>query len=1008
MTLIRLKFCLISGILSWFCFAHSTAQAPLSYFHYLTTEGGLSQGNNSFVFQDSRGFVWLSSIDGLNRFDGLSVKVYRPNPNNKRALFGQNMQSPFFENANGDVWFCTYEAINCYHRKTDDFEHWQVPDALTGDTIREDYTAFFLQNGRLWLRLGDGDKGKAYVFDTKTGQATFNGQLLGNRFCVDTTSKGQLRGVYSFFYANKNRGLYQTKFDGNSTSLNSYELKPSSLFSNGLYGFLKEADSCLWVATAKGLIAYNLSNFEGKTYPLSIAGASSVKDLQPLTDTSFIVSSGKNGLFVFNKSKGQFESETHYKSGRPNALLNNALSELYLDNYRNLWVSHWGYGVSYVNLNKTKFRQISIDNIAPKILKMINSLAEDRKGQIWVSSLYGELFIFEKYRLTRRYFQNKGLPKENINQVFADFDKKIWVVTERNVFLYDEINDFFKPISLEIARLSMGKGALINQLRDGRLILSQSAIFGVKNDVGKNGYHLTKPDVHPLFDIKVSDYFQQVSNGTLFCNFNTAETTAILPDGTVKTLPFLNFVALYEDKTAPFYWFATTYGLVKLNKNDFTYTIYDESKGLPNQYIYAVLPDSKGFLWLSSNKGILRFDPKTETCRQYGVADGIKTNEFNTGAWLKASNGDIWFGNQDALNVFNPDQIQDVKNAPQIQITNLQINDRDWQSPQNIGEMRALRFPFTDNTLSLTFAALEYSDPANNQLFYKLEGYDRDWVSCRKGALGFARYPNLPAGNYQFKVKAVSSDGIEAEIKHPLSILIEKPWYQTWWFYAFMTALVSGILYGVYRYRLFQVLKMERLRNRISADLHDDIGATLSNVNILTTLVRQRLPNDVDVLPLLTRIEEEISTSSESLDDIIWSVNPKNDNMERVLSRMRQYANEVFDAKGIEGTLDFDPNLSNLSLPMDKRRDFYLIFKEALNNLSKYAQCKEATISLNQVDNKLKLVVSDNGIGFDPLSIKEGNGQKTMRQRAERLKAELVIESVVGKGTRVELSLPFL
>jgi signal transduction histidine kinase len=447
---------------------------------------------------------------------------------------------------------------------------------------------------------------------------------------------------------------------------------------------------------------------------------------------------------------------------------------------------------------------------------------------------------------------------------------------------------------------------------------------------------------------------------------------------------------------------------VKLNKQDFTYTLYDESNGLPNQYIYAVLPDSKGFLWLSSNKGILRFDPKTETCRQYGLTDGIWANEFNTGAWLKTTKGDIWFGNQDALNVFNPDSIQDVKNSPNIQITNLQVNDHDWQNGQNIGEITALTFPFSENTLSLSFAALEYSDPANNQLFYKLEGYDRDWVTCRKGALGFARYANLPAGTYFFKIKAISSDGIEAEIKHPLSIFIQKPWYQTMWFYGFMTLLISSILYALYKYRLNQVIKVERIRNSISADLHDDIGATLSNVNILTTLVRQRLPNDVDVLPLLKRIEEEISSSSESLDDIIWSVNPQNDSMERVLSRMRQFANEVFEAKGIEGRLDFDKNLTSLSLPMEKRRDFYLIYKEAVNNLAKYAQCKNAKINLTESEGKLILVIQDDGVGFDPLSIKQGNGQKTMRQRADRLHAALLIESILGEGTRIELTMPLI
>ena len=196
------------------------------------------------------------------------------------------------------------------------------------------------------------------------------------------------------------------------------------------------------------------------------------------------------------------------------------------------------------------------------------------------------------------------------------------------------------------------------------------------------------------------------------------------------------------------------------------------------------------------------------------------------------------------------------------------------------------------------------------------------------------------------------------------------------------------------------------MRKNISSDLHDDIGAALSNINILTQLARQKSNDPPAVLAILNRIEEESSTSSESLDDIIWSVNPQNDSMERVLSRMRQYANEVFESKNIEGTVSFDGDLANLTLQMDRRRDFYLIFKEALNNLSKYAQCREATIKVKINENKIVLTITDNGVGFDPLSKNEGNGQKTMRQRAERLEGKLTIESEKGKGTKVRLSLP--
>ena len=366
----------------------------------------------------------------------------------------------------------------------------------------------------------------------------------------------------------------------------------------------------------------------------------------------------------------------------------------------------------------------------------------------------------------------------------------------------------------------------------------------------------------------------------------------------------------------------------------------------------------------------------------------------------------MWFGGTNGVDVFHPDSIKDQSQAPQSAIVGLKIYDKYWKGDTAIEEKQHITLQYFENTLTFELAAMEYTDPEYNRFKVMLEGEGQEAKWTDLGTQNFVTFVNLREGRYVFKLLTISSEGVKSDTVKTLVIDIQPPYWRTWWFYALITGLICSFFYGLYRYRLHQVLKMERLRNRISADLHDDIGATLSNVNVLTTLVRQRLPNDVDVLPLLTRIEEEISTSSESLDDIIWSVNPQNDSMERVLSRMRQYASEVFDARNIEGTLDFDPNLSNLSLPMDKRRDFYLIFKEALNNLSKYAKCTAATISLTETEGKLHLLVSDNGVGFDPLSTKEGNGQKTMRQRAKRLKAVLLIDSALGKGTRVELSLP--
>jgi ligand-binding sensor domain-containing protein/two-component sensor histidine kinase len=970
-------------------------------FNHIGSDKGLSEPTNHFVFKDSKGYVWISSVEGLNRFDGRRVKVYKSDPNEPSTLLDDNIQSPFFEDNKSDIWFTTVNGVHVYRRGRDSFDRFTVP-TNNGVPNPVGYTALCLEQNRwLWVQVD----GKIYKFDTKSSIQSnwfFLHDLDAVRFSVDTFTNGKVHRIVACYWsAQEGIDILDYNNQGKLIEKKTYFSKNQTQYPPlTIQQTLIENDTLIWLTTNQSLIKINPENPGNfKTFNPFPFGTK-IANITLLNNNELWITSDQTPLLKFNKKKEIFEDKVFSYAELSKKISRTA--QLYEDKSQNIWVSTYKNGVYHSNVCSQFF--FNPFNLFAKFPHSIEQIVEDKKGGFWLT--YSSEHIKKSgyaHIAKDKTLIKKEQPQPTLSKFFQSKNNKLWYSKrQESLNLYD----FEKLQFNEILKDNLQEIRALNEINDSTLLIGSKVglfYFDIKTKlIQKDTF-----DIIPYIFYNTNKYLWiDTQDENIYCVLiNKNRISQILKK--FKSYNCINY--FFQSKTTPsVLWVATAKGLVKINTESLTDTLFTVKDGLPSNYIQAVLEDKQGNLWCSTNNGIAKYNPVLKQAKLFTRKQGLSSDTYNQGAALLSSTGEMWFGGTNGVDVFHPDSIKDQSQAPQAAIVGLKIYDKYWKGDTAIEEKQHVRLKYFENTLTFELAAMEYTDPEQNRYKVMLEGEGQKSEWSDLGTQNFVTFVNLREGRYVFKLLTANSEGVWNDTPKTLTIDIQPPYWRTWWFYALMTVLICSFFYGLYRYRLFQVLKMQRLRNRISADLHDDIGATLSNVNILTTLVRQRLPNDVDVLPLLMRIEEEISTSSESLDDIIWSVNPQNDSMERVLSRMRQYANEVFDARGIEGTLDFDSNLSNLSLPMDKRRDFYLIFKEALNNLSKYAQCAKATVSLKETEGRLKLVVSDNGIGFDPLSKKEGNGQKTMRQRAERLKADLVIDSAVGKGTRVELSLPFV
>jgi signal transduction histidine kinase len=333
---------------------------------------------------------------------------------------------------------------------------------------------------------------------------------------------------------------------------------------------------------------------------------------------------------------------------------------------------------------------------------------------------------------------------------------------------------------------------------------------------------------------------------------------------------------------------------------------------------------------------------------------------------------------------------------------------------------------YAQNNLAFDFAGLSFRDEDKVSYRYKMEGLDKDWSTPTSRR--YVNYSHLSPGSYRLLVMARNDDGIWSTTPATVSFHIDAPFWLQGWFIALCTISAATLVYLLYRYRLNQALKIERIRTKISTDLHDDIGSTLSSISIMSDMImhsphesRQQAPPPAQAssqsqappgqaaLPDWQRMAGEIKDNSLSLmdkmDDIVWSINPRNDEVENLMARIQRFAAPLFEAKGIDYEIVIENNIRHLKLSMEHRQHLYLIMKEAVNNLVKYSGAANAVIRARSVGGLLKVDISDNGSGFDPASARKGNGIVNMKSRAALMRASLDIDSTQGKGTTVMLML---
>jgi signal transduction histidine kinase len=435
-----------------------------------------------------------------------------------------------------------------------------------------------------------------------------------------------------------------------------------------------------------------------------------------------------------------------------------------------------------------------------------------------------------------------------------------------------------------------------------------------------------------------------------------------------------------------------------------TFVGYTTAQGLSSNNTEVIVEDIYGRLYVGGGHGLDQFDPATGRVKHYTTADGLAPGLFR--AAFRDRQGALWFGMTRGLSRLAP-SIEKPPAPPPVLITGLRVSGVP-QLVSALGE-RNLSLPdvaASQNQLQIDFVGLGFGLGDVLRYQYRLDGADAEWSEL--GVQRTVTYASLAPGRYRFDVRAMTSDGVVSD--HPASVgfTILSPLWLRWWFLA-LAALVLGLMvYALYRYRVTRLLEMANLRTRIATDLHDDIGANLTRIALLSEVARRprgagREPEADTPLESITRIARE---SVSAMSDIVWAINPNRESLRDLIRRMRQHADEIFTQRAIHLRFNAPDAADSLRLGVDVRRDLLLIFKEAVNNAARHSRCSHVEIDLRVEGARLMLAVVDDGVGFDASMERVGQGVTSMQRRAQRLNGTLDVTSEKRVGTRIALYIP--
>ncbi|MDR0506639.1 MAG: response regulator [Dysgonamonadaceae bacterium] len=1032
------------GIL--FCFFYMPLSAKQFYFKKYQVETGLSHNTVSCVLQDSYGFMWFGTSDGLNRFDGKKFKIYRNEMQDKFSL-GNNFIQILFEDDESNIWVGTNSGIYIYSRSNEHFTHFKKETEYGVSISSEVKKIIKTSNRKIWIAtLGQG----IFIYDMETGILKQNSKYTSFVWdiCEDRMQRVYSSSLQEGLICYDLNGKYIESFTPFIDRQNMENLKINCLYA---------IDDKVWFGAGTN----SLSVLDIKTKRISSyygnMNIGTVRAIISFSETELFIGSD-NGLYLFNIFDKQFVRIDNPADLR--SLSDHYVMSIVKDTEGGFWISTYIGGVNYL-APQTKAIEYYFPtySLVSSIGKVINRFCEAKDGNIWVGAQDGLKLLHTDMQKLESYPFNQRMQKLDIRSLLLD-DDNLWVGT------YSE--------GLKIINLKTNRIEEHYHFRESTQTICSNDVLSLFMDSKKNIYAGTSRglcrynrsrnnfealnfvgSMTSVFDILEDSkgflWIATDNSGVFRYNSNTSQWKHYFHDENDSSSIISNsIISLFEDSNDKIWLGTNGAGLCYFNENSETFSDFDpHNKILPNKVIYSMEEDNVGNFWISTNAGLLRINPSNSSKQKlYTKEHGLQSNQFNFKASLKSSAGKLYFGGINGFNAFFPDEFEENAYIPPVYIVDIRLyntNDREAKKILNLSEQmyiaKKITLPYANNSIAFEFAALSYEEPDRNKYRYILEGFDMEWVNNEHSNTAF--YTKLPPGEYTFKVKGSNNDNRWNEQGAEIQLVIMPPWYRSMLAFVFYILFVAVIIYLIIMYLIHRSKKRFRMQlEEYRIEKEKEVYA--SKIRFFINLVHEvRTPLSLIKLPL-DKLTEKYSTDPNQAKylniinkNVLYLFNVVNqlldfqkiENQETKLNLKWQSLNSLLQDIYRQFVHVAEMNHIKVTVSLPENEPDVLIDKEKIekiiinlmSNALKFTGTK-IDLRLEYEEDGFKIMVADDGPGI-PNEEKEkifeafyqvneedsgtGIGLAFSKLLAEKHKGNISLSDNPEGGTTFVLSLPF-
>jgi PAS domain S-box-containing protein len=835
------------------------AQPKKMKFNYLTSDNGLSSNRVSSFYRDSKGYLWIGTDVGLDKYDGYQIKTYQ-NIEKQPGTINNNTIECIYEDRKKNLWCGTIDGLNLYNPATESFKVFSR-DSADKYSINGNHINGIIEDkkGNLWILTGGNclnkwiPKNKNFI--------RYQLQPIQENFYISPIKMIAIDSKGYFWIVTLNRGI--CKFDPETGENIVYDDPSIDFGNNFVKNICIDKQDKIWIGSiGGGFYSFDPVTSKFKNFGTNGRGKSTngnlVRDIIEENDRYLLIAVDQGGINRFDKVTRAFEYIVFDEKNKQ-GLNTNGVWSLYKDKEGIIWIGTSRGGINYYNPKLNKFKLFTHNTNDPNSLSydIIGCFYEDTQGMIWIGTDGGGLNIYNpKTGIFKSYKHNPSdlysISGNIIRCIAEDKDHDLWIGTwnsglnrfdRKTGKFYHYLPDNNNPSSVtsltawhlivdywgKIWLGSWGTGIEVLDKKKGVIkrfspnpdnprSLSNNTVWFLYEDDQQNIW-VCAEDALNLYD-SIHNSF------TAFRNF---------PDNHIK--------AFCKDKRGNLWAGSVSKGFFLFKLDGTIVKTYDKTNGLPGNWIHAIVEDNQGNLWISTNNGISQFNQETQKFRNYNKNDGLQGDQFIEQSFLKTRSGEIYFGGYNGFNSFSPESMKDNDYIPPVYINDFQIFNKPviygvpgTQFPTHISEAKEINLSWNQSVFSFGFTAINYTHPEKNQYAYIMEGFEKEWNSTN-ASRRYVTYTNLDPGEYTFHVKGSNNDGVWNEQGTSLKIIILPPWWQTLWFRLILLVVMAGIVFLIYKWRV-------RVRDFV-AQRRMEVAITKER-NLLRTLI-DNIPDQIYV-----------------------------------------------------------------------------------------------------------------------------------------------------------------